>query len=211
MADDGWRMTAEPPPATIHHPSSTIRIRMSRDYGDRRSAMKTVRIGISSCLLGEEVRFDGGHKRDPFLTDVLGPHVEWVRVCPEVELGLGVPREALRLVRVDGDVRMITIRTNIDHTDAMRAWARRRVEALASMQLHGYILKTDSPSCGMERVKVYGEEGAPPSRTGVGLFAEALKARLPALPVEEEGRLLDPALRERFIERVFAYHRIESV
>jgi len=171
--------------------------------------VKPVRIGISSCLLGEEVRFDGGHKRNPFLADTLGPHVEWVRVCPEVELGLGVPRETLRLVRVGGDVRMITTRTNVDHTDAMRAWARRRADALASMDLRGYVLKKDSPSCGMEHVKVYGREGAV-SRTGIGLFAEALKTRFPTLPIEEEGRLGDPALRESFIERVFAYQRLRD-
>ncbi len=169
--------------------------------------MTKVRIGISACLLGDEVRFDGGHKRDRFLADTLGPHVEWVRVCPEVELGLGVPRETLRLVRVNGGVRMITTRTNVDHTDAMSAWARRRVNELASMELGGYVLKKDSPSCGMEHVKVFDRTGAP-SRTGVGLFAAALARRFPALPIEEEGRLGDPALRENFIERVFAYQRL---
>ncbi len=169
-----------------------------------------MRIGISSCLLGEEVRFDGGHKRDGFLTDTLGAHVEFVRVCPEVELGLGVPRETLRLVRVGDDTRMITTRTNIDHTDAMRAWARQRVEALAPLELCGYVLKKDSPSCGMERVKVYGNDAAP-TRDGVGLFADILKKRFPALPIEEEGRLTDPVLRENFIERVFAYQRLRDL
>ena len=169
-----------------------------------------LRLGISSCLLGEAVRFDGGHKRDRFLTDVLGRHVEWVRVCPEVEVGMGTPRETLRLVRAGSDVRMITTRTSVDHTDAMRGWAKRRVEALAREDLDGYVLKKDSPSCGMERVKVYGRSGVA-ARDGRGLFAEVLLARLPLLPVEEEGRLTDPTLRENFIERVFAYRRLKTL
>jgi uncharacterized protein YbgA (DUF1722 family)/uncharacterized protein YbbK (DUF523 family) len=168
------------------------------------------RVGISACLLGDEVRFDGGHKRDPFLADVLGPHVEWVRVCPEVEVGMGTPRETLRLVR-DGDspVRMVTTRTGVDHTAAMERWARRRLEALADEDLSGYVLKKDSPSCGMERVKVFGSSGMP-QRNGRGVYAAALLARFPNLPVEEEGRLSDPILRENFIERVFAYRRLRE-
>ena len=171
--------------------------------------MKRLRIGISSCLLGDEVRFDGGHKRDAFLTDVLAPCVEWVRVCPEVEIGLGIPRETLRLVNVCGDTRMITTRTAIDHTDTMRTYALRRTADLASAGLRGYVLKKDSPSCGMERVKVY--SGSAPARTGVGIYAAVLKDRFPALPIEEEGRLLDPVLRENFIERVFAYDRLREL
>ena len=171
--------------------------------------MTRPRIGISSCLLGDEVRFDGGHKRDTFLTRVLDPYVEWIRVCPEVEVGMGVPRETLRLVRVDGDTRMITTRTGIDHTDSMRAWAGKRTKALAGMDLRGYVLKKDSPSCGMERVKVYGDAGG--TRVGIGTYAEVLKARLPSLPIEEEGRLTDPVLRENFIERVFAYDRLRTL
>jgi uncharacterized protein YbbK (DUF523 family)/uncharacterized protein YbgA (DUF1722 family) len=169
-----------------------------------------IRIGISSCLLGDEVRFDGGHKRNAFLTETLGPQVEWVRVCPEVELGLGVPRETLRLIKVAGDVRMITTKRHLDHTDAMRAWAGRRADALASMNLHGYVFKANSPSCGMERVTVFTRHGAP-SRTGVGLFAAAIRRRLPVLPTEDEGRLMNQALRENFIERVFAYHRLQDL
>ena len=166
------------------------------------------RIGISACLLGDEVRFDGGHKRDPFLTDVLGPHVEFVRVCPEVEVGMGTPRETLRLVRDgDGRVRMVTTRTGIDHTAGMTRWSRRRLEELAREDLSGYVLKKDSPSCGMERVKVF-STSAMPQRNGRGLFAAALLERFPNLPVEEEGRLSDPRLRENFIERVFAYRRL---
>jgi uncharacterized protein YbgA (DUF1722 family)/uncharacterized protein YbbK (DUF523 family) len=173
--------------------------------------MKRLRIGISSCLLGDEVRFDGGHKRDVFLTQVLAPYVEWVRVCPEVEVGMGVPRESLRLVRIGGDTRMLTTRTGVDHTDRMRTYAERRAKALAEMDLRGYVLKKDSPSCGMERVKVYPGEGGPATRAGVGTYAEVLKVRFPMLPIEEEGRLSDATLRENFIERVFAYDRLRAL
>jgi uncharacterized protein YbgA (DUF1722 family)/uncharacterized protein YbbK (DUF523 family) len=169
-----------------------------------------IRIGISACLLGDEVRFDGGHKRDAFLTDVLGPHVEWVKVCPEVEVGMGTPRETLRLLRNGDELLMMTTRTGIDYTERMNRWSRKRTDELAREDLCGYVLKKDSPSCGMERVKVYGE-GAVPARTGRGLFASALLERLPLLPVEEEGRLTDPHLRENFIERVFAYRRLTDL
>ena len=169
-----------------------------------------LRIGISACLLGQEVRFDGGHKRDRFLTEVLGPFVEWVPVCPEVELGLGTPRETLRLVRTAEGVRMITTRTGLDHTDGMNAWAERRLEELAREDLCGYVLKKDSPSCGMERVKVFGAAKMA-ERQGRGLFAAALLERFPSLPVEEEGRLSDPRLRENFIERTFAYRRLKDL
>jgi uncharacterized protein YbgA (DUF1722 family)/uncharacterized protein YbbK (DUF523 family) len=168
-----------------------------------------IRIGISACLLGQEVRYNGGHKRDAFLTDTFGRWGEWVSVCPEVELGMGTPRPAIRLERhseTDGEVRLVMPSTGQDYTAPMRAWAERRAEALAAMHLDGYVLKKDSPSCGMERVKVYRGEGAP-AKDGRGLFAEALIARLPDLPVEEEGRLNDPLLRENFIARVFVHHR----
>jgi uncharacterized protein YbgA (DUF1722 family)/uncharacterized protein YbbK (DUF523 family) len=173
--------------------------------------MSRIRIGISACLLGQEVRFDGGHKRDPFLTGILAPHVEWVAVCPEVEIGMGTPRETLRLVRGEsGGLRMLTTRTGVDHTEAMNRWARRRAEELAKEDLCGYVLKKDSPSCGMERVKVYGNGGMP-DRSGRGLFAQMLMGRFPALPVEEEGRLTDPRRRENFIERVFASRRLKDL
>ena len=169
--------------------------------------MNLLRIGISSCLLGDEVRFDGGHKRAPFLIDRLGPFVEWIRVCPELEVGMGVPREPLRLVQVGGDTRMITTRTGIDHTDAMRVFAARRAQQLAALDLRGYILKKDSPSCGMEGVKVYRSGVEEPVRNGVGIYAAILRAQLPSLPIEEEERLHDPAVLEDFIERLFAYDR----
>ena len=177
---------------------------MNHEAGSRADAP---RIDISSCLLGQQVRFDGGHKRDAFLVDTLGQFVEWIPVCPEVELGLGTPRDSLRLVRGDDAIRLVNKKTNEDISGSMRAWAAKRAERLAKQNLSGYILKKDSPSCGMERVKVYDAHGTP-VRTGRGLFAEALIARLPDLPVEEEGRLTDPRLRDNFIERVFAYQRL---
>ncbi|HEY4595237.1 MAG TPA: DUF523 domain-containing protein, partial [Thermoanaerobaculia bacterium] len=142
------------------------------------------RVGISACLLGQEVRYNGGHKRDAFLTDTFGRYVEWVAVCPEVEVGMGTPRLPIRLERRGEETRLVMPSTGEDYTDAMRSWGQRRVAALAEMDLDGYVLKKDSPSCGMERVKVYSGEGAP-SKDGRGLFAETLMARLPDLPVEE--------------------------
>ncbi len=171
-------------------------------------ATPPIRIGISACLLGEKVRYDGGHKRDLYLVETLGQYVEWVPVCPEVEMGLGTPRETLRLVRIGEGVRMIMTKTGQDHTEGMRAFAERRVRELAKQDLCGYILKKDSPSCGMERVRVFDTNGVP-AKAGRGLFGEALLKHFPNLPVEEEGRLSDPRLRENFIERVFAYNRLK--
>jgi uncharacterized protein YbgA (DUF1722 family)/uncharacterized protein YbbK (DUF523 family) len=168
-----------------------------------------VRVGVSSCLLGRKVRHDGGHKRNEFVVEVLGPYAEFVPVCPEVEFGLGTPRDTLRLIRRATDVRLI-MADGSDHTDGMRTWASGRAAALAVEDLDGYILKKDSPSCGMERVKVYDRHGSP-SRAGRGLFAEALIARWPELPVEDEGRLQDPRLRENFVERLFAYRRLKDL
>jgi uncharacterized protein YbbK (DUF523 family)/uncharacterized protein YbgA (DUF1722 family) len=171
--------------------------------------MRPIKVGISACLLGNEVRYDGGHKRDTSLADTFGRFVEWVPVCPEVECGLGTPREAMRLVRVGNDVRMITVKTGTDLTTPMEKFARRRLPSLVQEGLSGYIFKKDSPSCGLERVKVYAA-GAP-MRSGRGLFAAALIERLPHLPVEEEGRLSDARLRENFVERVFAYWRLRAL
>jgi uncharacterized protein YbgA (DUF1722 family)/uncharacterized protein YbbK (DUF523 family) len=157
-------------------------------------------------LLGAKVRFDGGHKKDDFLVNTFGEWVQWVPVCPEVEVGMGTPRESVRLVREGGEVRMVAPKSGTDWTKAMRTYSAQRVEKLAAAELSGYVLKKDSPSCGMERVKIYGE--GMPTKSGRGVFAEALLARFPNLPVEEEGRLCDPALRDNFVERVFAYHRV---
>lgn len=172
--------------------------------------MKPLRVGISACLLGHEVRWDGGHKRDPFLTDTLGRWVEWVPVCPEVELGLGIPRETIRLEGTADAPRLVAPKSGRDLTVAMRRVARARAGALAGQDLVGFVLKKDSPSCGMERVRVHGPAG-PPRRDGVGLFARALMDALPLLPVEEEGRLHDPRLRENFVERLFAYNRFRAL
>jgi len=168
-----------------------------------------IRIGISSCLLGCKVRFDGGHKKDDFLVGTFATWVRWVPVCPEVEVGMGTPRESIRLVEDAGGVRLVAPKSGRDWTAEMRAFSDRRVAELAEADLSGYVLKKDSPSCGMERVKVYGE--GMPVKSGRGLFAEALLARFPDLPVEEEGRLCDPRLRDNFVERVFAYHRVKRL
>ena len=169
-------------------------------------AEEKIRLGVSACLLGETVRYDGGHKRDAFLTETLAPFVTWVAVCPELELGLGVPRDALRLVGDGRAPRLVVERTGEDLTARMRHFARGRLDELVALELDGYVLKRASPSCGLFRVRVYGQAGVP-GATGRGVFASALVERFPALPVEEEGRLNDPAIRENFIERVFAMAR----
>jgi len=169
-----------------------------------------IRLGVSSCLLGESVRYDGGHKRDRFLSDLLGEFVEWVPVCPEFESGLGIPRPAMRLIRADGEVRLREIQSGRDHTRRLAEFSRKRVRGLRSLDLCGYVLKKNSPSCGMERVKIY-SPGGMPSTDGVGLYAKALRKADPHLPVEEEGRLNDARLRENFIERIFAYRRLKDL
>ncbi|PLX98908.1 MAG: DUF1722 domain-containing protein [Desulfuromonas sp.] len=165
-----------------------------------------IRLGISSCLLGQEVRFDGGHKLDRFLTDTLGRYVEYVPVCPEVEVGLPTPRDALRLVGEVNNPRLVFSRSGEDITERMLAWARKRVVELEAEDLSGYIFKSKSPSSGMERVRVYDHNGVP-KKVGVGVFARAFMEHFPLLPVEEEGRLHDPQLRENFIERIFVLKR----
>ncbi len=167
----------------------------------------TIRIGVSTCLMGEKVRHDGGHKKDSFVLDRLGPYVTYVPVCPEMAIGLGVPREAIRLIRDGGAVRLVGTRSGGDHTEAMRSFARRAAADLATRDLDGYVFKSKSPSCGLFRVKVHDVNGVP-SGNGRGLYAEEIVAALPDLPVEEEGRLNDPPLREAFIERLFAHHRL---
>ena len=163
-------------------------------------------VGVSSCLLGEEVRYDGGHKRNAFLIDELGRHLRFVPVCPEVGIGLGTPREPIRLVRGREGTRLLG-RSGADHTTAMRSFAAATVEELRRRDLSGYVLKKGSPSCGLERVKVWNDEGTAATPDGRGLFAQALVDALPGLAVEEEGRLNDPALREHFVDRVFAHAR----
>jgi uncharacterized protein YbbK (DUF523 family)/uncharacterized protein YbgA (DUF1722 family) len=169
---------------------------------------RPIRVAVSACLLGHAVRYDGGHKRDAFVTETLERFVEIVPVCPEVELGLGVPRETLRLERRGDEIRMIGNNSACDHTIAMREYAEQRLDTLASLELCGYVLKQNSPSCGLEGVAILG--GGYP-RPGRGLFAAALTRRWPLLPVEEETRLTDIPSRENFLERIFAYHRLRSL
>ncbi len=163
------------------------------------------KIGVSSCLLGEKVRYDGGHKHDRYLTDVLGPLVSFVAVCPEVGAGLPVPREAMRLEGDPASPRLVTIRGRVDLTERMKEFCREQVELLEGEELCGFIFKKGSPSSGLHRVKVYNRGAL--ARSGSGLFAQAVTEHFPNLPVEEEGRLSDPILRENFLERVFAYGR----
>lgn len=165
-----------------------------------------IRIGISSCLLGEKVRFDGGHKLDRLIRDLLGPYLEFVPVCPEVELGLPTPREALRLVAQEDGTHLVFSRSGEDITAAMTAWARKRVQELERENLCGFIFKSRSPSSGMERVKLYGKGGVP-TKTGVGVFAGIFMEHFPLLPVEEDGRLHDARLRENFVECLFVFRR----
>ncbi|MGH7598344.1 MAG: DUF523 and DUF1722 domain-containing protein [bacterium] len=172
---------------------------MSHQNSNAHTQTAKIRLGVSTCLLGENVRFDGGHKHDQYLTGTLGKFVEWVPVCPEVEIGLGTPRESLHLAGDPEAPRLVTTKTNRDYTDAMLKFAHAKMEQLRRLHLNGYILKKDSPSCGMERVRVYLAKGMP-ARNGVGLYARVLIEQMPHLPIEEEGRLNDPKLRENFKE-----------
>ena len=170
-----------------------------------------IKVGISICLLGEKVRFDSGHKRDRFITDILGDYFEFIPVCPEMEIGMGIPREAVHLVDAPEGTRMVGVRSGKDWTAKMRQYSDNRVKQLAKYRLSGYILKSKSPSCGMERVKLFHPNGSAHSANGVGMYTEYLLKEYPRLPVEEEGRLHDIPLRENFIVRVFAYHRLQEL
>ncbi|MGD8710625.1 MAG: DUF523 and DUF1722 domain-containing protein [Ectothiorhodospiraceae bacterium] len=168
-----------------------------------------IRVGVSSCLLGEQVRFDSGHKRDRFVADRLAEYFELVPVCPEVAIGLGIPRQPIRLVGSPEDPRAVGTRDeSLDVTDRLADFGRRMAGELSDIS--GYILKSKSPSCGMERVKVYGRGGSP-SKNGRGIYAAEIMKANPMLPVEEEGRLNDPVLRENFLERVYAYRRWQEL
>jgi len=172
--------------------------------------MEKIKIGISRCLLGDKVRYDGGHKHDRFITDTLGQFFEWVPVCPEVEYGLPIPREALRLVGRPEEPRLVTVRSGIDHTDGMIKWAEKRLKELEKENLSGFIFKSKSPSSGMQSVKVYTPSGMP-SQKGVGIFARIFMKQFPYMPVEDDGRLHDPLLRENFIERIFVFKRWQDL
>ena len=164
------------------------------------------RIGISSCLLGNSVRWNAGHKLDKYLTRTLGQFVEYVPVCPEVEAGFGVPRESFRLAGDPDNPRLITFKSKTDHTDRMLSWAKKRVRELEKEDLCGFIFKSDSPSSGMIRVKVYNEKGMP-HKVGIGMFARAFMEHFPLIPVEDDGRLNDPLIRENFILQIFTMKR----
>lgn len=166
--------------------------------------MDKIRLGVSSCLLGELVRYDGGHKWDRYLTGTLGRYLELVPVCPEVELGLGVPREPMRLLGGPDAPRLVTVKTGLDHTGAMQKWAEARTKELERQELCGFIFKSRSPSCGLAGVPVYAPQGR---KRGVGLFARAFLTYFPGLPVIDEGRVHDPELRDNFIERLFVCAR----
>ena len=163
-----------------------------------------IRVGVSSCLLGQRVRHDGGHKFDATVAGLLAGCFELVPVCPEVEAGMGVPREPVRLVRGGGEVRMLGLSSGKDHSEAMRGFASRRAAELTALGLGGYILKKNSPSCGVTGVPTCTDDGAAaaPDR---GLFVAALVEALPGLPLIEEDKLVDAALRENFIAEVRAY------
>jgi len=169
--------------------------------------MEKIKLGVSACLLGENVRYDGGHSHDRFLTDTLGKYVEYIPVCPEVGCGLPVPREAMHLEGNPDSPRLMTIQTRQDMTDRMEKWAKKRTVELEKNNLCGFIFKSDSPSSGMERVKVYNEKGIPVKK-GVGLFARIFMDHFPLLPVEDDGRLNDPILRDNFIERIFSLNSL---
>ena len=164
------------------------------------------RIGISSCLLGNEVRWNSGHKLDKYLAHTLGQFVEYVPVCPEVEAGFGVPRESFRLVGDPDSPRLVTFKSKTDHTDRMLTWTQKRVRELEEEELCGFIFKSDSPSSGMIRVKVYNEKGMP-HKVGIGMFARAFMEHFPLIPVEDDGRLNDPLIRENFILQIFTMKR----
>jgi uncharacterized protein YbgA (DUF1722 family)/uncharacterized protein YbbK (DUF523 family) len=165
-----------------------------------------IKVGISSCLLGEHVRYDGGHRRDHYLTDTLGQYVDWVPVCPEVESGLPVPREAMRLVGSSGRTGLVTIKTKIDYTNIMIKWIEKKLKRIEKEELCGFIFKSRSPSCGIRGVKIYFSSGMP-SRCGSGLFGGAFLNHYPLMPVEDEDRLHNPVFRENFICRIFVFRR----
>jgi len=172
--------------------------------------MEKIPIGVSSCLLGNKVRYDGGHKHDQYITGTLGLFFQWVPVCPEVECGLPTPREAMRLIDSNRGPRLVTRKTGLDHTDMMSSWASQKLNELREHDLCGFIFKSRSPSSGMERVKLYNSQSGMPVGTASGIFAAAFMENFPQIPVEEEGRLHDPVLRENFIDRVFTLRRWRS-
>ena len=171
---------------------------------------RKIKIGISSCLLGEEVRFDGGHKRDRFITDRLSDYISFVPICPEVGIGLGVPRQPIQLVGSPNKYKVVGVKDeSLDVTEDLIRYAHATLAKLSNVS--GYIFKSKSPSCGMARVKLFPTSSAVPKQEGTGVYAKTVMQLLPNLPVEEEGRLNDPVLRENFIERIFVYRRWQNL
>ena len=171
--------------------------------------MKKICVGVSKCLLGELVRYDGQHKHNHFITDTLGQYFEYEGVCPEVECGLAVPRETMRLVGEPSNPRLMTSKTGIDITDQMQTWIKKSLKELDKVDLHGFIFKSGSPSSGMERVKVYNGKGGIAGKAP-GMFGKAFMEHFPSLPCEDEGRLNDAGLRENFVERIFTLWRFRQ-
>jgi len=198
------------PPTIISRKSSNRILRDSSPNQAEPPRGHKPRLGISQCLLGEPVRYDGGHKLDPFLTNVLTPFVEWIPVCPEVEAGLGTPREAMCLMGNSDSPRLVTIHTKVDHTRLLQQYSRRRIRKLLASDLDGYIFKNNSPTCGIHRINVYNEKGQA-ARQGTGLFSYRVQQALPLLPIEEEGRLTNDTIRENFFERIFCYQRWKTL
>jgi len=165
-----------------------------------------IRILVSSCLLGEKVRYDGGHKRDPFLAETLRRFVEYVPVCPEIECGFPTPREPMRLWGTPDMPQLIGAVSGTNFTELMNAWCRKKVRNLEQSDLSGFICRKESPSCGMDRIKMYGVYDTP-ARVGMGIFTKMFMENFPLVPVEEDGRLQDPSIREMFIGRVFTLRR----
>ena len=167
-----------------------------------------IKIGVSSCLLGEKVRWNGDHKQDRYVRNVLGNYFEYIPTCPEVDVGMGIPRETVALYGTLENPRMIGKKTQTDWTKKMNKYTKDRISELAKHDLCGYIFKSKSPSCGTGRVNVYSEFGSAKVRHGAGIFASAFVKSMPLVPVEDEGRLHDARIKENFIIRVFCFYRI---
>ena len=170
---------------------------------------KRIKIGISACLMGQKVRYDGGSFQPKLIHSVLPDYMDFVPFCPEVEIGMSVPRETVRLVTTETGIKLKAPKSGTDYTNQMNAYSIEKTNALSKLEISGYILKKGSPTCGMERVRVYNSRGIP-EKSGNGLFASQLKKAFPNIPIEEDGRLNDIHLREHWIERVFAYDRLRT-
>ena len=181
-------------------------ISIKRKAMDSQSESK-IHVGISSCLVGEKVRWNGEHKKDVYIDKVLSQVFKWVLVCPEMEVGMGVPREPVYLTGSKENPRLLGKQSKIDWTGKMRSYSRDRISEWQSLNLCGFIFKKNSPSCGMKEIPIYPDKGRPRAE-GRGLFADNFIKHFPILPVEEEGRLRDPRIRENFIVRVFSYQRL---